>query len=162
MSVYAFIIIRNCEFVKLNYSYLRIIGVLHKYKGVIWLKVDNIFLVMSQRNITAKELSEQTGISAGNISDWKSGRSSPKADALTKIADYFDVSVDYLLDRTDKVTGVNSHNTISGNNNIIGNGNTVGERLSEQEKALFNIFKNLDIVKQAQLLAYAVELEKEV
>lgn len=56
----------------------------------------------------------------------------------------------------------NSNNTVTGNNNIIGNGNTVGENLSEQEKALFNIFKNLDIVKQAQLLAYAAELEKEV
>lgn len=55
----------------------------------------------------------------------------------------------------------NSRNTINGNNNIIGNGNSVGENLSEQEKALFDIFKNLDIVKQAQLLSFAAELSKE-
>lgn len=37
-------------------------------------------------------------LSAGNPSKWKSGNV-PKADTLTKLADYFHVSVDYLLDR---------------------------------------------------------------
>ena len=124
------------------------------------MKVDNIFSLMSERGISAKELSEQTGISSGNISDWKSGRSTPKADALIKIADYFDLPLDYLLGRTDAINEVNSHNTIRGNNNIIGNGNSVGEKLSEQETALLNIFKKLDVIRQAQLLAYAAELEK--
>lgn len=71
------------------------------------MKVDNIFSLMSERGISSKELSKQTGISSGNISDWKSGRSTPKADNLAKIADYFNVSVDYLLGRT------NSPNKVS-------------------------------------------------
>lgn len=37
-------------------------------------------------------------LSAGNPSKWKSGNV-PKADTLTKLADYFHVSVDYLLGR---------------------------------------------------------------
>ena len=37
-------------------------------------------------------------ISAGNPSKWKSGNV-PKEDTLTKLADYFHVSVDYLLGR---------------------------------------------------------------
>lgn len=37
-------------------------------------------------------------LSAGNPSKWKSGNV-PKADTLTKLADYFHVSVDYLLER---------------------------------------------------------------
>lgn len=125
------------------------------------MKVDNIFLIMGQRNITAKELSEKTGISAGNISDWKSGRSYPKAEALNKIADYLDVSVDYLLGRTDSPTTINSHNTVNGSNNIIGNGNNTENKLSDQESALIDIFNKLDVVKQAKLLVYATELEKE-
>ncbi|MCL2698474.1 MAG: helix-turn-helix domain-containing protein [Oscillospiraceae bacterium] len=40
-------------------------------------------------------------MSTGNVSDWKSRRSKPNIDTLPKIADYFDVSVDYLLGRTD-------------------------------------------------------------
>ena len=38
-----------------------------------------------------------------------------------------------------------------------------GERaLTEQETVLLDIFKKLNVIKQAQLLAYAAELEKEV
>lgn len=60
-----------------------------------------LFELMAESGITQLKLSKETGISTGNISDWKSGRSSPKADALCKIADYLGVSVDYLLGRTD-------------------------------------------------------------
>lgn len=125
------------------------------------MKVDNIFSLMSERGISSKELSKQTGISSGNISDWKSGRSTPKADNLAKIADYFGCSVDYLLGRADTTNEINSHNTICGNNNIIGNGNNIGEKPSEQETALLDIFKKLDVIRKAQLLAYAAELEKQ-
>lgn len=48
------------------------------------------------------KLSERTGISTGNISDWfnPDKNAQPSADALVKIADHFECSVDYLLDRT--------------------------------------------------------------
>lgn len=62
--------------------------------------LDNLFNLLAKRG-KPKDLSEQTGISTGNISDWKSGRSKPSADALIKIADYYSCSVDYLLGRTD-------------------------------------------------------------
>ena len=52
---------------------------------------------MRQRNITAKQLSEDTGISAGNISDWKSGRSKPSMEKVAILANYFHVSTDFLL-----------------------------------------------------------------
>lgn len=47
-------------------------------------------------------LSKATNISTGNISDWlnPSKKSTPNAEALCKIASYFNCSVDYLLDRT--------------------------------------------------------------
>ena len=51
---------------------------------------------------TAARITAATGISSGNISDWLSGRSQPKAEALIKLADFFGCSVDYLLGRTDK------------------------------------------------------------
>lgn len=48
------------------------------------------------------KLSENTGISTGNISDWfnPDKNAQPSADALVKMAEYFKCSVDYLLDRT--------------------------------------------------------------
>lgn len=62
---------------------------------------SNLLSLLSIRG-TAKKISDATGISTGNISDWRSGRSKPTAEALVLLADYFDVSVDYLLGRTDK------------------------------------------------------------
>lgn len=63
--------------------------------------LDNLFLRIKELNLTAKKLSNDTGISTGNISDWKSGRSMPTATKLDILADYLNCSVDYLLGRTD-------------------------------------------------------------
>lgn len=46
---------------------------------------------------TVYRVSKETGISASTFTDWKNGRSIPKADKLKKIADYFGVSLDYLM-----------------------------------------------------------------
>ncbi len=63
--------------------------------------LDNLFKRISERGLNAKKVSEATGISTGNISDWKSGRSMPTAIKLDILANYLDCSVDYLLGRTD-------------------------------------------------------------
>jgi len=46
---------------------------------------------------TVYRVSKATGIPASTFTDWKNGRSVPKADKLKKIADYFGVSLDYLM-----------------------------------------------------------------
>ena len=60
-------------------------------------KIPVLFQLMDESGITAKALSAATGISTGNISDWKSGRSKPSSEKLTLLANFFHVSVDYLL-----------------------------------------------------------------
>lgn len=44
---------------------------------------------------------KELGFSSAAATHWKSG-ANPNADVLLKISDYFDVSVDYLLGKTDK------------------------------------------------------------
>lgn len=129
-------------------------------------EIDNVFSLMKERNVTPKEISEKTGISTGNISDWKSGRCAPKTEALIKIADYFGVSLDYLLGRTNDCS-VN-FNTVTDNHGIIGHNhapvtiiNGSERKLSEQEVALINLFEKLDVLKKAQLLTYAAKLTEE-
>ena len=46
-----------------------------------------------------------TGITKSTFSDWKSGRSEPKKEKLQKIADFFDVSLDYLMTGKEKEGG---------------------------------------------------------
>jgi len=61
--------------------------------------VEIIIHLMKEKNITAYQLTLACGLSNSAVTDWKSGKAKPSADALSKIADYFNVSVDYLLNR---------------------------------------------------------------
>lgn len=53
--------------------------------------------LLEERGVTAYKVSKATGIAGSTFSDWKNGRSTPKQDKLQKIADYFGVSVDFLI-----------------------------------------------------------------
>lgn len=48
-------------------------------------------------DVSAYKVAKETGVTQSTLSDWKRGRSTPKADNMKKIADYFNVSVDYLM-----------------------------------------------------------------
>lgn len=63
-------------------------------------KVPILFEILEKEGITQRQLSEATKISSGNISDWKSGKSAPKPEAISKIACFLNCSTDYLLGRT--------------------------------------------------------------
>ena len=52
----------------------------------------------NEKGVSLSELERSIGISNGSISKWE--KSSPKADTLQKVANYFNVSTDYLLGRT--------------------------------------------------------------
>lgn len=45
----------------------------------------------------ASDVARATEISPATFSDWKTGKSNPKQDKLKKIADYFGVTLDYLM-----------------------------------------------------------------
>ena len=53
--------------------------------------------LMKLHGYTAYRVSVETGIAQSTLSDWKKGKSTPKADKIQKIADLFHVSVDYLM-----------------------------------------------------------------
>lgn len=50
-----------------------------------------------QHNVTPYAVGKATGIRTGTFTNWKKGRYNPKIDKLQLIADYFGVSVDYLM-----------------------------------------------------------------
>lgn len=53
------------------------------------------------RSLSQLELSKILNISNSTLSLYESDKRSPDQDMLKKIADFFDVSIDYLLDRND-------------------------------------------------------------
>lgn len=60
-------------------------------------KISNLCL---QKEITVTRLEETLRFGRGTISKWK--ESSPSVDNLKKVADYFGVSIDYLVGRSNE------------------------------------------------------------
>lgn len=55
----------------------------------------------NKAHITQKDLANILGVSRGTIGMYEIGQRDPDTETLKKISDYFNVSVDYLLGRTD-------------------------------------------------------------
>lgn len=53
-----------------------------------------------EKNIGQKELAAYLSLSTGTISNYENGVHFPDLRTLCKLADYFDVTTDYLLNRT--------------------------------------------------------------
>lgn len=63
----------------------------------------DVFLSLLEKNdIKTSTVAKETGISNMTFSDWKNGKSTPKADKLQKIADFFGVSIEYLMTGEEK------------------------------------------------------------
>lgn len=49
------------------------------------------------RKVTPSAVAKATGVAKSTLSAWKNGEYTPKADKLEKIADYFEVPLEYLM-----------------------------------------------------------------
>lgn len=58
---------------------------------------ERLEALLKAHHTTVYRLSKETGISPSTFSDWKSGRSVPKADKLRRIAEYFGITTDSLF-----------------------------------------------------------------
>lgn len=54
-----------------------------------------------EKGISQAKLAQDIGVTYGAVGNWESGTREPKFETVIKIADYFGVSIDYLLGRTD-------------------------------------------------------------
>ncbi len=61
---------------------------------------DRLVDLRKKVGFNRNELHEKLGITCATIKNWETGRRSPNARLLEKYADYFDVSIDYLMGRT--------------------------------------------------------------
>ena len=51
-----------------------------------------------KKGVTDYRVAMDTGIPKSTFTDWKNGRSKPKTEKLKTIADYFNVSIEYLIE----------------------------------------------------------------
>lgn len=60
---------------------------------------DIFVKLMEDRGLTHYGVWKATGVSQSSLSDWRLGKGTPGAANLMKLADFFGVSVDYLMGR---------------------------------------------------------------
>lgn len=58
--------------------------------------VNKILQLVDESGLTAKDYAINAGLGAGNITDWKTGRSKPSVESLQKIAKYAKVNLEWL------------------------------------------------------------------
>lgn len=61
--------------------------------------VQNILNIAKTRKVNNQQLCKILETNSNKIYDWKIGKSKPSAEDISKLADYFNVSADYLLGR---------------------------------------------------------------
>ncbi len=61
---------------------------------------DRFTILCAEKGVSPSKATQDNGISKTSVTRWKSG-AVPNADILISLAAYFDVSVDYLLAKTD-------------------------------------------------------------
>ena len=63
---------------------------------------NNLRKLRKEHGLTQISLQMKTGIDQGLISKFENGAQIPTTDALLLLADFYGVSIDYILMRTDK------------------------------------------------------------
>jgi len=91
--------------------------------------------LLSDAGQSQRQLSEFLGISQQSITEWKAGRSVSYTKYIDKIAQYFGVSVDYLLG-TEKSPS------------------SLEDGLTEKQRKLVEMFKMLPEDKQKEVVEY--------
>lgn len=101
---------------------------------------------------------KKLNLSPGGIERWRKG-AIPTGEVLLKFADYFGVSIDYLLGRDeDSVHSLNNinQNVVSSPNstNLVNSTNSV--YLSSDDKQLLELFGRLDLLQKNQTLNFII------
>ena len=94
--------------------------------------------LLKETNTTKSRVAASTGIPLETICNWFNRGSQPTADKLVKIADFFEVSVDYLLGRTSDIGIVE-----------------INCELTEEQEELLKIFNKMSPQQRYTLIGFA-------
>lgn len=63
---------------------------------------ERLVYLQKEKNLQKKDIAEAAGVSLMGYYRYEKGARQPSADVVIKLADFFGVSADYLLGRSDK------------------------------------------------------------
>ena len=60
---------------------------------------EKLKMLRKKKGLTQQEIADEIGINRGSYSNWEKGKREPSFENLVKLADLFDVSLDWLFGR---------------------------------------------------------------
>ncbi len=105
---------------------------------------NNVILELRNfHNVSQKQVADAVGISQSTIAKIEIGRNEATASTIRKLADYFQVSADYLLERADNFEGV-----------VFPTNSPTVPALSDEERQLLELFSRMDRAQKIKALGY--------
>lgn len=100
-----------------------------------------LFELRSEKGLSQRELARIMNISQGTYNNWENENTQPSIEQLIALADFFEVSVDYLLGRTDE------------------NGTVIQSAEQKNGQELLKLYKTADKDIQAAILTILKNLK---
>lgn len=100
-----------------------------------------------QKNMKPNQVGKELGISSASFTKWKNG-STPTLDALMKLSEYFNVSIDYLA---------YGNQDANGRQNFIKVGPDAIIVTDQNERLLIQHYRALHYVNQIKVLSFVIE-----
>ena len=105
---------------------------------------DNIVALRKENNLSQKELALKAGISQSAIAKIELEKNEATTSTLTKLADFFNCSIDYLVGREDDFGIIKKAAELPA--------------LTREETELLTYFKKLNILQQQKVIGYCYAL----
>ena len=132
---------------------------------------ERMLALMKEKKISRKTISEEVGFGINQIKYWETHGNVPSGEVLARIAQYLDVSVDYLLEKTDvrnyeleKNDGNNKlhHLFISYKSEPSDTGKMIAERiLTDIEQKMIEIFRTTSEEGQLRMIQSFMDIRED-
>ncbi len=134
--------------------------------------VQNILKIAKEHKINNQKLCQILNSNPNKIYDWKVGKSKPTAEELCTLANYFNVTIDYLVGRTgekinthyeNNVSGINFSNLIHGSGSVtVNSSNNDYKKLTKEETEILNVYRLLDARDRTKFMNFIFEMEDKI
>lgn len=113
---------------------------------------DRLKTLREQKGLTRKEVSEAVGLESSTYGKYEKGQRQPSYQILLALAEFYNVSVDYLTGYSPSSKAVSQEHLTNVNNRI-------KEELGENVKVMFHDINSFDDDEMEQL-KFAIEMIK--
>lgn len=108
--------------------------------------MKNLNLIRTEKRMSQLALSTKLGVAQETVSAYENGKAFPSADILMKLCDIFNVSADFMLDRTDVRYAIKDF---------------CDKNLSPEELELVTSFRKLSYPKKNKALGIIIGMTEE-